>query len=76
MANVKKTTKKVTTKAVEIKTLAQLNEDLISSKAELLESKKSHRAGELVNPHILTVKRKEIARIKTAIAIESRKENE
>lgn len=82
-----KTTKKTTKKAVktvEVKSLAQLIEDLKKTQADLLDAKKSHRAGELVNPHVLTVTRKSIARIKTAIAIEtrlasaneSRKENE
>lgn len=76
MAEAKKTTKKAAKKTVEVKSLAQLIEDLKKTQAELLEAQKSHRSGELVNPHVLTVKRKEVARLKTAIVIESRKENE
>ena len=75
MAEAKKTTKKVV-KTVEVKSLAQLIEDLKKIEAELVEARKSHRSGELVNPHVLTVKRKEVARLKTAITRESRKENE
>ncbi|HEY8992614.1 MAG TPA: 50S ribosomal protein L29 [Candidatus Microsaccharimonas sp.] len=56
-----------TTKAVEVKTLAQLQEELVKLHAEHLESRKSHKQGELVNPHVLTVQRKGIARIHTAI---------
>ena len=33
----------------------------------MLETKRSHRAGELVNPRAITLGRKEIARLKTAI---------
>ncbi|MFY9227790.1 MAG: 50S ribosomal protein L29 [Candidatus Microsaccharimonas sp.] len=70
-ADVKKTAKvsKVTKKATEVKTLEQLQEELVTIQAEHLESRKSHRAGELVNPHVLTVQRKNIARAHTAIAI-------
>jgi ribosomal protein L29 len=56
-----------TTKAVEVKNLAQLQEELVKLHAEHLESRKSHKQGELVNPHVLTVQRKGIARIHTAI---------
>ena len=61
-----KTTK--TTKATEVKTVEQLNDDLTALLAENLESRRSHRLGELVNPHVLTVQRKNIARLHTAIA--------
>ena len=64
----KKTTK-VSKKAEEVKTLAALQEDLVALHAEHLESRRSHKQGELVNPHILTVQRKNIARIHTAIAV-------
>jgi len=64
----KKTTK-VSKKAEEVKTLAALQEDLVKLHAENLESRKSHKQGELVNPHVLTVQRKNIARIHTAIAV-------
>jgi len=56
------------TKATEVKTLATLQEELVKLHAENLESRKSHKQGELVNPHVLTVQRKNIARVHTAIA--------
>lgn len=64
-----KATKKVTTpkKATEVKTLDQLREELAAKKADQIAHKRSHAAGELVNPRILTVTRKEIARLHTAI---------
>ncbi|MEO6109919.1 MAG: 50S ribosomal protein L29 [Candidatus Saccharimonadales bacterium] len=70
MADVKKTTTKapkVTKKANEVKTVDQLRDDLVKADAAHLESRKSHRLGELVNPHVLTVQRKDIARLHTAI---------
>jgi ribosomal protein L29 len=70
MADVKKTTSKaskVTKKAAEVKTLEQLQEELKTLHADHLESRKSHVQGELVNPHVLTVQRKNIARLHTAI---------
>jgi ribosomal protein L29 len=73
MADVKKTTKaaasKTAKKASEVKTPEQLREELIKLQGEHLDSRKSHRAGELVNPHVLTVQRKNIARTHTAISI-------
>lgn len=77
MVDTKKTTKptaakvaKATkvTKATELKTVEQLNDDLVKLLAENLESRRSHQQGELVNPHVLTVQRKNIARLHTAIA--------
>lgn len=69
MATAKKTTKVTAKKADEVKTIDQLREDLAKLQAAHLESRKSHRAGELVNPHILTTQRKEIARAHTAISL-------
>lgn len=65
------TTKKTTkvAKATEVKTLAELQTDLVALHAAQLESRKSHKQGELVNPHVLTVQRKDIARLHTAIAV-------
>ena len=62
-----KTTKKTTKKATEVKTVEQLREDLVKLQGEHLDSRKSHVQGELVNPHVLTVQRKNIARLHTAI---------
>jgi|ETNmetMinimDraft_21_1059911.scaffolds.fasta_scaffold17071_5 ribosomal protein L29 len=71
MADVKKTTAKKapkqTKEANEVKTLEQLREELQSLQAEHLESRKSHVQGELINPRVLTVQRKSIARLHTAI---------
>lgn len=70
MAAIKKTAAKAvknTKKADEVKTEAQLQEELLTLRAAHLESQKSHRSGELVNPHVLTVQRKQIARTLTAI---------
>lgn len=68
--------KKATKAATEVKTVEQLNNDLVAAVAENLESRRSHRMGELVNPHVLTVQRKNIARIHTAIAAAIRAEAE
>ena len=64
MAETKKTTAK---KATEVKTVDQLREELATKRQDQLEAKRSHAAGELVNPRVLTHTRKEIARINTAI---------
>ncbi|HEY8886293.1 MAG TPA: 50S ribosomal protein L29 [Candidatus Microsaccharimonas sp.] len=66
---------KKATKAVEVKTSANLVEDLVKLQLEHLESRKSHKQGELVNPHVLTVQRKNIARAHTAIAAATKAES-
>lgn len=66
MADAKKTTK-VAKKAVEVKTLDQLKQDLKSLQDEHRESRRSHQLGELVNPRVLTMQRKSIARAHTAV---------
>jgi len=60
--------------AVEVKTLEQLREELVTKKADQLEAKKGHRAGELTNPRVITTIRKDIARLHTAIRAEELKE--
>ena len=60
-------TKKTTKKAEVVKSLEDLRKDLAAKQNDLLESRKSHRAGELVNPRVLGTTRKEIARLHTAI---------
>lgn len=70
MAEAKKTTKaapKAAKKATEVKTLAQLQEELVKLRNDQQEATRSHRMGELVNPHVLTTGRKQIARTLTAI---------
>lgn len=61
------TTKKTTKKAEEVKTLAQLREELVAKRKDLIESRRGHAAGELANPRVLTSTKKEIARLLTAI---------
>jgi|TARA_B100001245_G_scaffold215010_1_gene181886 large subunit ribosomal protein L29 len=66
----KKTTAKSTKtakKAVEVKSREDLQKELTAKQTEMLETRRSHRAGELVNPRAITQGRKEIARLKTAI---------
>ena len=63
MAESKKTAKK----AEVVKSLEDLRKDLAAKQNDLLESRKSHRAGELVNPRVPGSIRKEIARLHTAI---------
>lgn len=67
MAEKKTTVKKVAKTTSEVKTLAQLREDLTTKQTDLLEARRGHAAGELANPRVLTQTKKEIARIKTAI---------
>ena len=70
MADAKKTTKatlKASKKTTEVKTVAELHEELKTLRNDHQESRRSHRMGELVNPHVLTVQRKKIARALTAI---------
>ncbi|MDB5167730.1 MAG: rpmC [Candidatus Saccharibacteria bacterium] len=67
MATVKKTTKTVTKKADEIKTIDQLRADLLIKTTDLLQARRGNAAGELTNPRIITVTRKEIARLNFAI---------
>ncbi len=63
-----KTTKKTAPKqAAEVKTIDQLRTELTTKQTEQIANKRSHAAGELVNPRVLTVTRKEIARLHTAI---------
>lgn len=68
-----KTTKKAAKPAVEVKSLADLQKDLAGKQQDLLAARQGHRAGELVNPRTITLTRKEIARLKTAIRAEELK---
>lgn len=54
-------------KAIEVKTLAQLQEELVTLRADYDDFRRSHIAGELVNPRVITTQRKAIARTLTAI---------
>ena len=66
-------TKKAVKPAVEVKSLADLQKDLEAKQSDLLQARQGHRAGELVNPRIITHTRKHIARLKTAIRAEQLK---
>ena len=68
-----KATKKAVKPAVEVKSLADLQADLATKQSDLLQARQGHRAGELVNPRTITVARKDIARLKTAIRAEELK---
>ena len=69
MAEAKKTTAKKAApkKATEVKTPEQMQKDLAAKQQDLMDQKRSHKAGELVNPRVLSTTRKEIARLHTAI---------
>ena len=68
-------TKKSAKKADVVKSLEELREELTTKQQDLLDSRRSHKAGELVNPRVLRTIRKEIARLKTAIRTAEVKEN-
>ena len=77
MAEAKKITKKAAPKvAKEVKDLKALEKDLAAKRADYIEAKKSHLAGELVNPRVITTTRKEIARLMTAISAVKKSEKE
>ena len=69
-ATTKKTVKK---EAAVVKSLEELKKDLAAKQNDLLDARKGHRAGELVNPRTITTTRKDIARLKTAIRAEELK---
>ena len=59
--------KKTVAKAIVPKTLVELHTEAVVKRKDLMESKRSHRAGELINPRVIAQTRKEIARLETAI---------
>lgn len=61
-----KTTKTVKA-ATEVKSIDQLQAELIAAKTDLIDAKRGNRMGELTNPRVITVTRKKIARLLTAI---------
>lgn len=54
-------------KANEVKTIEQLRSDLATKITDLQQAKRGNAAGELMNPRVITVTRKEIARLNFAI---------
>lgn len=61
-----KTTKTVKL-ATEVKSIDQLQTDLVAARTDLIDAKRGNRMGELANPRVITVTRKKIARLLTAI---------
>ena len=55
------------TKAAVVKTVDDLKKELAEKRHDLLQTKRSHAAGELVNPKALRSLRKDIARLLTQI---------
>ncbi len=68
-AEKKPVAKTVTKKASEVKSVEALQTELAAKQQDLYDAKRSHQAGELVNPRVLGTTRKEIARIHTAIRV-------
>ena len=60
-------TKKTAKTASVVKSIGELRAELAAKRQELLDSRRSHKAGEPVNPRALGQIRKEIARLLTAI---------
>ena len=58
---------KKTAKAVVVKTVDDLKKEVAEKRNDLLQAKRSHAAGELVNPKALRSLRKDIARLLTQI---------
>lgn len=55
------------TKAAVVKTVDDLKKELAEKRNDLLQAKRSHAAGELVNPKALRSLRKDIARLLTQL---------
>ena len=77
----KKAETKVTTKTVKStvstedlrkQSVAELDDTLTTVKADLAEAKRSHGAGELVNPRVLSMFKKTIARVQTLMVEKAR----
>ena len=58
---------KKSVKAAVVKTIDDLKKELAEKRNDLLQAKRSHAAGELVNPKALRSLRKEIERLLTQI---------
>jgi ribosomal protein L29 len=62
----------VTTEELRKQSLTELAETLKSVKADLAEANRSHAAGELVNPRVLAMFKKTIARVQTLMVEKAR----
>lgn len=58
---------KKTAKAAVVKTVDDLKKEVAEKRHDLLQAKRSHAAGELVNPKALRSLRKDIARLLTQL---------
>ena len=63
----KDSVKKAAKEAPVIKSVEELEAELVTKRTDLLEARRSNAAGELVNPRVITVYRKSIARLMTQI---------
>lgn len=54
--------------AVEVKSIADLRKELDDKHKALVDYRRHHAAGELANARVISVTRKEIARLETAIS--------
>ena len=62
----------VSTEDLRKQSVAELDDTLTTVKADLAEAKRSHGAGELVNPRVLSMFKKTIARVQTLIVEKTR----
>ncbi len=62
--------------ATAVKTVEELQAEVVTLQNEYRETQRSHRMGELVNPRALTVQRKAIARALTALNVATRTSQE
>ena len=60
-------TKKAAKEATTVKSLEEMEQELVTKRNDLLEAKRANKAGELVNPRAITAYRKDIARLLTQI---------
>lgn len=67
--------KKPTAKAAKVTSVEELRAQLATKYQDLDDAKRSHKAGELVNPRVLGATRKDIARLQTAIRSSELKES-
>ena len=63
----KATLTKDKSKDAAVKTVEDLQKELVAKQQDLIAAKRSHKAGELVNPKVLATTRKDIARLMTQI---------
>ena len=68
-----KTVKKADKRPSEM-SLDELHAQLETKRTDLLDAKRSHKAGELINPRVLSATRREIAQLHTAISAAKKEE--